>query len=82
MMSLSLWKVSRRYFLTIRYREYFVVNLDNVPAEYEEGNDGADTGEVTITFLCLITYIHHLIIQMKKANLAVLSLTLSEFFIL
>ena len=82
MMSLALWKVSRRYFLTIRYREYFVVNLDNVPAEYEEGNDGADTGEVTITLLCLITYIHHLIIQMKKANLAVLSLTLSEFFML
>jgi len=52
-----------------------VVNLDNVPVEYEEGNDGADTGEATITLLCLITYIQYLIIQMKKANLAVLSLT-------
>jgi len=55
-----------------------VVNLDNVPVEYEEGNDGADTGEATITLLCLIAYIQYLIIQMKKANLAVLSLT---FFI-
>ena len=69
-------------FLDHLLREYFVVNLDNVPVEYEEGNDGADTGEATITLLCLITYIQYLIIQMKKANLAVLSLTLSQFFIL
>ena len=38
-------------FSGLLFRDYFVVDLSDFPNEYEEGTDGADTGEETATML-------------------------------